>query len=73
MTNKTRVGMMEKEKKAITSFVFKADPRVFRLLSIRSLPTFLKTSQTRAIRMIILMFNNPKKKIEVTKGNVFEI
>ena len=72
ITNKTKVGMIENEKKAITSFVFSLAPRILRRRSMKSLPMFLKTSQTRAIRMMMLTFSKPKKKIEVTKGRVLD-
>jgi len=65
--------MIEKDRNVITSFVFSLDPSIFLRRSIKSFPIFLKISQTSPMRMMILTFNNPKKKIEFTNGNELEI
>lgn len=64
--------MIEKERNETTSFVFKREPRTFLRRSIKSFPTFRRTSQRRIIRMMMFRFTSPKKKIEFTKGRVLE-
>lgn len=71
--NKVSVGMIEKPINAATSFVLSLEPSMRLRRSKKIFPTFLKISQSRATKMMMLKLINPKKKIELTKGKVAEI